>query len=682
MGRAPGQLGQAASLTTPVPLDAPSAEPAMDPASPPRGSIGESFRVGRLEVALGLATLGQAICVLATEHRWAGVACLALGGFVFSRVSDDASVGGRPAAVAWRPTTLLASILMTTGVLATVGAAVPSDDYTTPTALWIGAMGANVLAFARWHHPGIAWTPWWRAHGRAALLVGAIFLVALGLRLWQLASVPITVSGDEGEFGLEAARVLKGQIRSPFTTGWLGNPTMGFFFTAPSIAWLGQTSLGLRLPWALLGALTVPLVFWLVSRLQGWAVGLAAAGLLATYHYHIHFSRLGINNIADPFFATLTLLLLYRGYDRRSLASWALAGLAMGIAQYFYFGARAIPLIAMVVGLALLVRCPSAHRADVVRGLLTMTGAGLTAAAPMIQYALRYPAEYMAPLSRVGLLQGGRLDALMAVRNVSAPEVLLDQIQRSVLAFNVYPDPTFWYQPGQPLFDAPSGVLFILGLGYATVRGLDPRLFPLAAWWWLGTLLGGAMTENPPSSQRLIGLSVPAVAFVALALIRVGVAARSWLDPRWRAVALSIAVAVISALSVKFYFVEYTPRRVYGGPNAVVANTLASYASQQLGREWRMYFFGPPRMYIDYGTIAFLAPEVEGVDVREVMATAPPPGLIQFDKRPALVFLPERRGELEMVRRTYPEGRVEEIPSPLGGEPLFVVYRIEPPPRS
>ena len=142
---------------------------------------------------------------------------------------------------------------------------------------------------------------------------------------------------------------------------------------------------------------------------------------------------------------------------------------------------------------------------------------------------------------------------------------------------------------------------------------------------------------------------------------------------------LLLAVLVLAVGSVRWYFIDYTPLRVYGSFNAVVATALGKYAHQTLGPDWRMYFFGPPRMYVGFGTIPYLAPEVEGKDVVERLAAPPDQSLVRPDKHAAFVFLPERRAELDLVRRRFPNGQMEEIPSPLSRDPLFIVYRVANP---
>jgi hypothetical protein len=303
----------------------------------------------------------------------------------------------------------------------------------------------------------------------------------------------------------------------------------------------------------------------------------------------------------------------------------------------------------------------------------------VVAAAPIIQYALLFPHVYNTRLESVGLYQSGLIWRYVAERRVSELEVLLDQFKLSALAFTGVNDPTFWYRPQQPLLDSAAGALFVLGLGYATLHLTRVGLFPMAAWYWGVVIAGGVLTENPPSSMRLTSLALPAVFFVALALERTAALAQRALAPLGRLPLTPFLAAVVAALclsSVAFYFLRYTPTREYGNPNAVVATALAVYARDQVGPGGRIYFFGPGRMFYSFGTISYLAPEVEGVDVMAPLTAPPPPTFVAPDRFPVFVFLPERSAELDLVRRTFPGGRVSEIPSPTRSAPLFIVYRL------
>jgi hypothetical protein len=80
-----------------------------------------------------------------------------------------------------------------------------------------------------------------------------------------------------------------------------------------------------------------------------------------------------------------------------------------------------------------------------------------------------------------------------------------------------------------------------------------------------------------------------------------------------------------------------------------------------------VYFFGPPYLYWDFGTLAYLLQDVRGANVEP--STGP-----QGVERPArFVFVPERAAELEAVQRAYPGGEVTELRSP-HGRLLALIY--------
>ncbi|HRF98926.1 MAG TPA: hypothetical protein PLZ51_27135, partial [Aggregatilineales bacterium] len=71
-------------------------------------------------------------------------------------------------------------------------------------------------------------------------------------------------------------------------------------------------------------------------------VAFVSAVMLATLPIHIQFSRLALNNIADPLFGTLTFYFIARGfkYPHKMRGNFAWAGAMLGLTQYFYEGGR------------------------------------------------------------------------------------------------------------------------------------------------------------------------------------------------------------------------------------------------------------------------------------------------------------------------------------------------------
>ena len=103
---------------------------------------------------------------------------------------------------------------------------------------------------------------------------------------------------------------------------------------------IGPSLSALRLPSVIFGVIQVGLCYGLVKTLLNRRVALVAALMLACLPPHIHFSRLGLNNIADPTFALLGFWFLARGMRSGRQMDFAVAGAALGMTHYFYEGGR------------------------------------------------------------------------------------------------------------------------------------------------------------------------------------------------------------------------------------------------------------------------------------------------------------------------------------------------------
>ena len=54
------------------------------------------------------------------------------------------------------------------------------------------------------------------------------------------------------------------------------------------------------------------------------------------FHFHIHFSRIGLNNIWDPLVMVLVWGLLWMGWQENDRRAFGLAGLTLGAGFYLY----------------------------------------------------------------------------------------------------------------------------------------------------------------------------------------------------------------------------------------------------------------------------------------------------------------------------------------------------------
>lgn len=537
------------------------------------------------------------------------------------------------------------------------------------TLCWLFAITAVVVG-AYQPEPAPAHRPRGRAWWAELLLVAVLTFIALQLRLIGLEQWPTTLAGDEGSAGLAAVEFVQGQSDNLFTTGWFSFPSFYFAVQALGIQLWGQTIAGLRITAAVAGGLTIPAVYWLGRQTFGRMTGLGAAVLLAGSHFHIHFSRIGLNNIWDGLFIALILSTLWQGWQtgRRSWFLWC--GFLLGLSQYFYVSARVFPLLVLVWALW----AGWVERDRWRRNLPSLSLAALLALViylPLALYFVAHPDIFQAPLQRVTIFEWW-LDNEATRLGVSPVWVVLNQIRLSLLGLT-HEALRMWYTPEMPLLRWPASWLFWLGvfllLLRRELRGLLLGL-PLAT-----AVLLGAFSQDTPAAQRFVVVSVLAVLITAVPL---GLLV-DWVKQKgetWRRSATAVGLAIVlfvAMADVQFYFGELYTFYTLGGPNTAVATAVGQYLRQQTNPAQDVYFVGHPRMrYDSHATIPYLAPQMHGRDLNDPLREAPVWHLRQDS---IFIFLPERQAELAFVQEAFPHGRVREFRT-ARGELLFLSYEL------
>jgi 4-amino-4-deoxy-L-arabinose transferase-like glycosyltransferase len=445
---------------------------------------------------------------------------------------------------------------------------------------------------------------------------------------------------------------------------------------------LGATIAGGRALSALIGTTTIATTFLLARRLGGDRLAWPTTAVMAFSAYHIHYSRLASNQVADPLFGTLALWLVLIALqprraldpagDRVSIAAWGLAGVVAGLGWYAYFGARWVTILIPLVAVSY-----SGLQRHVLarhwRGVLLFALGWLVAALPILGWYSLHPSSLTERYRAVSIFASGWLAREVEITGMSRSALLLQQAWRAITAFHIRSDPTYWYRPDQPLVDFVTGALMLLGSIDLLVKVRWPSRRVTAVWFVSTIAMAWGVTENPPSSQRGL-LLMPIVAVLAANGLQLLV--RLLGSTRWHVLALAF-LAAIAVLNVSFYFVEYTPRRVYGNPTAEAATAFARYtlanpapvcetrdASVCPGR---VYFYGPPVIYWKFGTLAYMLRGFPGEDV-------PDAGAIPETTDPArFAFVPERADELAAVQVRYPGGAEARITAP-DGRLLMLLY--------
>jgi len=605
-------------------------------------------------------------------------------------VAAPRAVIARPAA---KPLLLGAAVVAGVIVWQQMRGRTMTAGYADVVVMWLLSVGLVVAAAGPY-----SWTPvrQWPARVAAAAtiwrvdlaIVGALTMLALLLRAVALDLYPYSFGGDEGSLAVPALDVLAGRLTNPFGTGWYSTPTLFMFMQAGSIALFGDSVVGVRMLSAIIGALAVLGTYVLIRRLMGGPIAFVAAALLAVFHFHIHFSRLAANQILDTLLVVLAIYFLDRGVLERRRLDCVLAGVVLGFTQYFYLGARIVPLLAVAYlgfalvrsesGLLATVRRPEAWR-EVARMAAWIALPAALVYLPLFAFYADHPSEFNARINQVSVFSSGWLAKAEAFYGKGPAELIALQIFRAVMLPFQTP-PSGWYLGGIPLVGAPMAVITAFGLALATLGLFRRQYFGIVIAYWAAAI-GLGLTEDPTQAQRFIIAAPLLMIFTTVglaALVRISIRAVG--IPTIAAGAAAAAFLVLaSAWNVQHYFQVSHQAERYGGENTLVATELAYYL-RDLGGPQTVYFAGPPRMwYYGFQTLPYIAREARGVNVEQPWPTIPQRPVIQGPT--VFVFLPERAGELQTVRDAVPDGIVREVRSPPREGPqrlLFLSYEVRP----
>jgi hypothetical protein len=276
-----------------------------------------------------------------------------------------------------------------------------------------------------------------------------VFLAAAGLRLWGINfGLPALYRPDEDVTVGRAMGILHGTL-NPHFADW---PHLYFYVAA---AWLApfrliglvsdQASgyLGVRILDALLGSLTVLLVFEFGRRAYGWLAGFFAAAALAVAFLHVRDSHFGTLDVPLTLACLAALYIAYRTLRSRGVRPLLLNGISLGLAASLkYNGALVFAGIAAAQTLRV--------RAERSRWTSLVARLALIAAIGVVTLALTSPFLVLDP----GMTQHGIGYIFQHLGTASAPAIGWVQLSLAL-----------WYG-----IDPVLVLLAIGGVGYAAWR--------------------------------------------------------------------------------------------------------------------------------------------------------------------------------------------------------------------
>ncbi len=486
--------------------------------------------------------------------------------------------------------------------------------------LWILAVSGALLATWPRRAASIAVdpTPRWEM---IALL--GVLALALLLRVVDLGGLPYVLMGDESKFALQARAFNQGLLFQPFHTAIDGHWGLWFMVLGVFTRLFGETTEAIRLQAAIFGTLSILAAYALTRLLWGRRPALIAAALLATYHFHIHFSRNAMNNIYDTVFSMMIFGLIWLGWLKQRRWPWLLGALALGLAQYFYIGGRVIPVELALLGIFWLITDRTRVKTQALNIALAL-GVFVVAVMPIAYFAPVRFNEYMTRFNQTNILRNGWLEAAMQDRHTDALTVLGQQLRDTLQVFVAGPE-SFFYQ-GQSLLTPAMSVLVCAGLLYLLWHLKEGRAFYV--WSFLGLILviGGIFTLSPLGGAHHFVGAAPLIYIASAVFIDRAMALAGWRWPARARAWVAIGLALIATLMLGdayYYFGTFAANRPSFSADTEPAMLLGEYLHdlEQRPVAYTVICVRAPYFWCSHDTVSFLAPRL-GPQARDL--TEPP----------------------------------------------------------
>ncbi|MFZ4814520.1 MAG: ArnT family glycosyltransferase [Phototrophicaceae bacterium] len=385
----------------------------------------------------------------------------------------------------------------------------------------------------------------------------AIFTLAFGVRAWRVVNELVTFI-DETIFFMAVGHSDDGSILFQAASGFVASPFV-FTWTQYLLSQFngGDLFWGLRFTNVIVGALTVPAVYFLVRELfreRGETFALVCAGLLAVMPIHVFFSRVALYNVTDSLFGVMALAWLAHGFRTGKGRSFILGGLGLGLATYFYEGGRFIfPLLALyLTGYTFLsahLRCSRARWGQV----MVFWACAALLALPFFLTMRVVSGTYTL---RLDFYTGAIRDIDTVLR---PPRDLWAVLWGNVRLYTSMGDNLCCYFfSNKYAFVAPALIPFFLVGIMAVIARLFRRSESLLAVWFMVPIVAVTLLDPLPVTARLV-LTLPALAILlTLGIFTLG---EFVADPpqvrRW-ALTVMLALMVIQPLML---FTVYLPDR-------------------------------------------------------------------------------------------------------------------------
>ena len=391
---------------------------------------------------------------------------------------------------------------------------------------------------------------------RQKVILIIILLFAFALRVYKVSEYPAGLNADEAAIGYNVYSLLQ-TGRDEFGHSWPINfqsfndfkPGFYFYLVLPFVKILGLNELAVRLPSAILGSLTVLVVYLLVKELfigpvhlrgvhshtsEVSLLPLISAFLLAVSPWHIHFSRGGWETNAATFFMILGVYLFF--ISLRNPKNFALCALSFGLSMFTYHSARVIsPLL--VLGLVVFYRKKIFLKVNL-KWISLVFAEGLILAVVLL-FSMRGPAGAsrfsgvglfadQGPFWRVNELRGQHLDPFSLFPKIIHNKYLEYAVQFTDNYLRHF-NGDFLFLNGDEIQRnrvPETGQLYLieipfLVLGFYFLIKNRPQNWLFVFWWLAVAPVASALTFQSPHAIRSLNMVIPLIMITAYGMVNI-----------------------------------------------------------------------------------------------------------------------------------------------------------------
>ncbi len=501
-----------------------------------------------------------------------------------------------------------------------------------------------------------------------------VLAAAFILRFYDLTNIPPGVHGDEGEWGLIELGVLNGKFKEFFSLAQQGIyfdfSILSFTTQAIFLKIFGANLLGVRASSAFAGTLSLIPFYLLAKEWLSKRSAFLASFVLAFSHWTIAYSRLGISNIWTVFWELWFFFFLFKGLKENSRLFFSLAGIFLGLGLYFHHTFKVIPAILAIFFLFLLIK----ERKQFFKRILPLACFFIMAALiffPQLIYYWQNPGSFTARLDEISVFNH-LSEYQNKYQTSSSLIILITQFSRTIGVFIRGGDIGFFFYGYQgALIDIVSLVFIAIGLLSTFFNLKKNESFLILTWLLAVIILGGTFTIDAPSSQRLIGLAPALFLLAGFGGEKILAFSRS---RKMKNYFLGASMILIALLNYNVYFSQYIQSDA-GWAQKEPATAIAKYLLS-LGESFKVYMLREenPILYFHHGTIRFLAPKIQGVDVGEnTLDYIPAKNEINHN---LVYIMPPGSKFLPYLKKAYPFGQEHLFINPYNGRPWFTSYEV------